>query len=200
MIMDIIRELVQNLIIIVVLAMFLEMFLPLGEMRRYVKMVMGLLIVVAVAQSVGNLLQRDFTLDIPSISARANDEQVAGIMESGRKISLEQQEKAIEQYKSGITNQVAAIAGMNQEFPIAAVEVTLSEADVGLYFGQIKQIRVYLENTSPVPVIAPTGRWLSETVNEPDGNEVSPEVAQRISRIVAGFYNLTPEQVLCTLR
>ena len=46
--MEIIRSLVQNLIVIIILAVMLDMFLPAGEMRKYVKMVMGLLIIVAV--------------------------------------------------------------------------------------------------------------------------------------------------------
>ncbi|WP_180261144.1 stage III sporulation protein AF, partial [Desulforamulus profundi] len=43
-----IKTLVQVLVIIIVLAVFLEMLLPSSQMQDYVKMVMGLLVIIVV--------------------------------------------------------------------------------------------------------------------------------------------------------
>jgi stage III sporulation protein AF len=63
--LEIVRSLVQNLIVIIIIAMLLEMFLPNGDMRRYVKMIMGLLIIVAVIQAVVELGRWDYAAEFP---------------------------------------------------------------------------------------------------------------------------------------
>ena len=66
--MEVIRNLVQSLVIIIILAMFLEMLLPAGQMRAYVKMVMGLLVIIAVIQAVGSMARWSFE-EIPALVA-----------------------------------------------------------------------------------------------------------------------------------
>ena len=66
--MDILRQLIQTIVVIVILAVFLEMLLPRGDMRRYVKMVMGLLIIVAVLQAVTGAINSDLLQEIPDVT------------------------------------------------------------------------------------------------------------------------------------
>jgi stage III sporulation protein AF len=66
--MDVLRELIQTIIVIVVLAVLVEMLLPGGDMRRYVKMVMGLLIIMAVLQAAAGVLNSRFMQDVPAVT------------------------------------------------------------------------------------------------------------------------------------
>lgn len=211
--MEVIRSLIQNLIVIVILAMFLEMFLPSGDMRKYVKMVMGLLIIVAVIQAVGDLLHRDYTGDLPSLTEKKVDERLSLIMESGKKISSEQQQKAIEQYKRGLANQVMALANINKEIPVVDADVVVNTEREGANYGQISKIVMFVEepgkndkhvikdNASGIePVTVHVGQ--KPEIKERMDTETGPpnEAVAGLIKIVSNFYNLRQEQVNCVYR
>lgn len=209
--MEIIRSLVQNLIIIIILAIFLEMFLPAGEMRKYVKMVVGLLIIVAVVQAIGDLARRDFAGDLPSLTQKEDQAQLSAIMEAGKKISGDQQQKAIEQYSRGLAGQVLALARMNKELPVCDVEVKVQSERDRPGFGQIKEIVLVVagEPGRTVPEPERSGKVVTDV--EPVTVQVGPkknaagqkeaeaappqEAVDGLVSTVANFYNLKPEQV-----
>jgi len=211
---EVIRSLIQNLIVIVILAMFLEMLLPAGEMRKYVKMVMGLLIIVAVVQAVGELVHRDYTGDLPSLTGKEGNERLSLIMESGKRISNEQQQKAIEQYKRGLANQVIALAGINKEIPVVDAEVIVNSEREGANYGQIIKIVMFIEKdpdkvdrhniegdvTSIKPVSVQVGQ--KPGPKEQGEAETGPpdEAVAGLIKTVANFYNLKQEQVKCVYR
>lgn len=206
--MDILRSLVQSLVVIIILAMFLEMLLPMGEMRKYVKMVMGLMIIVAVVQAVGELTRWDYSNDIPSLIQKEEQSQLTSIMESGKKISNEQQHKAIEQYRQGLANQIRALANMNKDVHIADVDVRIQSQSGEPDYGQVKEIILAVDTrrehegaggvvaqVDVEPVVVKVGETArTSAVGEQDVN-VPGEAVTGLIETVANFYNLKPEQV-----
>lgn len=211
--MEIVRNLVQSLIVIVILAMFLEMFLPAGEMRKYVKMVMGLLIIIAVVQAVGHLVRFDFTGELPSLAQKEDQSRLASIMEAGKKISGDQQEKAIEQYRLGLANQVMALARINKEVPVVDVEVKVQSERGDPGFGHLKEIVLAVAGqpgpefreqgkgsvTEVEPVTVQVGRPGPAGQAETQAGPPQGAVADLV-KTVAEFYNLKPEQVKVVYR
>lgn len=208
--MEIVRNLVLNLIVIAVLAVFLEMLLPSGDMRRYVRMVMGLLIVIAVLQAAGNLIRGGWQLDMP-VPAQAGPSSGASgltdIMAGGRRLAADAQAQALEQYRQGLARQIAALAGMNGRLTVWGVEVALYEDKNDRKFGQIRQVRLIL---GTAPAVAERKNPLVEPVKVQVGTDAAGEgaasgraqpsaemeqAARRAAANVANFYNLSPEQV-----
>lgn len=212
--MEVIRNLVQNLIIIIILAVFLEMLLPAGVMRKYVKLVMGLLIIVAVVQSVGDLIHWDYANDLPSLTKKEDKLQFSGIMEAGKKISGDQQQKAIEQYRRGLASQVMALARMNKEVPVVDVEVNIQSNQSDPGFGQLREIVLAVvrnpgqkprESEKSVvagvePVTVQVGKRTETTGQEETGSEPPREAVANLVNTVANFYNLKQEQVKVVYR
>ena len=88
--MEVIRTLVKNLIFIAMLAVFLPMLLPFGEMQRYVKMVLGLLVMVAVLQAAGEATKGSWPEEIPALTitgGSAAAPSLAEITAKGQKIA-----------------------------------------------------------------------------------------------------------------
>lgn len=212
--MEIIRILVQNLIAIVVLAVFLEMLLPASELNKYVRMVMGLLIIVVVVQAAGDLCRFDFISELPEYIQKEDAVQLSGIMEEGKKISAGQQLKAVEQYRRGLSNQVMALARINREVQVIDVDVKVQSERNEPGFGQLKEIILVVSKQSrpadrePVksavaevePVSVQSGRI--EENGQQVGVEAGPsrEAVTGLVDIVASFYNLKPEQVKVVYR
>jgi len=203
-----IRSLVQNLIVIIILAMLLEMFLPAGEMRKYVKMVMGLLIIVAVVQAVGELVRWDYRDEIPPLTEKNNEAELSGIMAAASRITGNQEQKALEQYKSGLSKQVRALVHLHKETPVLEVDVKVQSGRNEPDYGQLKEIILFVagetssgkesegavkEGVEPVTVQIGSTIETDEHIENRDSPAGAAE-ADLIS-MVANFYNLSTEQV-----
>ncbi|MDD3653717.1 MAG: stage III sporulation protein AF [Desulfotomaculaceae bacterium] len=212
--MEILRGLIQNLIIIIILAMLLEMLLPAGEMRQYVNMVMGLLVIIAVIQTMGDLVNGDFAGGLPALTETEGQIQLSEIIDAGQEFSSEQQQMAIAQYKLGLDHQVLALAAIHKEIPVIAAEVNVNSKSGDTNFGQINEI-VLIAEKEPAPSGNQSGEELvvgvepvTVQVNSyaerqgPAGPETGPpqEKAAGLINTVANFYNLKPEQVKCIYR
>lgn len=219
--MEIIRNLVQNLALIVILALFLEMFLPSGEMQRYVRMVLGLLVAVAIIQAAGELAHRDFTGDIPLLTARADSQKVAGILDEGKKMAGLNEEKALQEYRRGLSSQVLALAQMNRNVPVISAEVLLQKEE-GRGGGLLEEIVLVVAReqgavresgdggmpmVEPVAVKATPNSSYSTTqaggqkrAGAGAGEGPSMESVTALKKTLAGFYNIDPGKVKLVYR
>lgn len=213
--MEIIRSLVQSLIVIIILAVFLEMLLPAGQMRTYVKMVMGLFIIVVVIQAMGELLHQDFSAELPTLAEMNVNERFSVIQESGEQLASEQEQKAIEQYKNGLANQVLALANIYKEVAVVEAAVHVHEERSGEKYGQIDKIVLLVEEKleQTEPNSTPSDPWAVESVSvqvgstaeakewsESGGEQPPAESVADLVRTIANFYNLKPEQVVCVYK
>ncbi|HBX22253.1 MAG TPA: stage III sporulation protein AF [Desulfotomaculum sp.] len=209
--MDVLRQLIQTIVVIVILAVFLEMLLPQGDMRRYVKMVMGLLIIVAVLQSVAGVINSDLLRDIPDVTEAPSGYHpvpLEDIMAAGQSLSDANRQEAAQQYSRGIARQVMSLAALNNDLQVVDASVQLHENT-----NEISGITVFCTsgvNQSPTPPsednAGPDGSGIQPVIistpgaDKPSGAGVQPtatemQAASDIAGLVANFYNLQREQV-----
>ncbi|HOV79832.1 MAG TPA: stage III sporulation protein AF [Bacillota bacterium] len=203
--MAIINNLIQNLIYIIILAVFLEMLLPVGEMKKYVKMVMGLLIIVAVLQAAAELFPRGIPGDLPLFAEAGDKKRISGIIEEGERLSSVQMEEALDEYRKAISGQISGLVRLNGEVDIAGVDVIVESNQEEAGFGRIKEVVLTVtekkdvkDNDGIKPVNVGAGSQSSG--NEPEGRAILRDSAERIAGMVANFYNLSPEQVKVVYR
>ena len=209
--MDILRQLIQTIVVIVILAVFLEMLLPQGDMRRYVKMVMGLLIIVAVLQTVTGAIHSDLLREIPNLTETPSGYTpvpLDDIMAAGQSLSNANRQEAAQQYSRGIARQVMSLAALNNDLQVVDASVRLNEST-----NEISGITVFCSsgvNQTPAPTTednaGPDGSGIQPVIistpgtDKPCGASVQPttaelQAASDITGLVASFYNLQPEQV-----
>lgn len=210
--LEAVRLLVQNLIIIAVLAVFLEMLLPASQLRSYVKMVMGLLIIVAVLQTLGNIAGRDWLAELPELGGPpgAREAKINDIMAEGKKINRQNEEKALEEYRNGIARQVTALAGLDGRVSLISADVMVQEDSSAGDFGQVKEIRLVVGRPGeggsgsmgvrPVqPVMVGQPREGENTGRGDVPGELRPAL-DKLSSTVANFYNIPAERVTVIYR
>jgi stage III sporulation protein AF len=207
--MEVIRSLVQNLIVIIILAVLLEMFLPAGGMRNYVKMVMGLLIIVAVVQAVGNLVRWDYAGDFPALTAQDYQGKYPEILEAGKKLAEDQQQKALDEYKNGIARQAMALSRTNNEISILGVEVKVQNDQSKTGYGQLQEMILTVGPKSAGADVKADGPLIKEvepvsvgsghtiSTDRQDGAEELPheKAVAALVETLANFYNLKQEQI-----
>jgi len=122
--METLRLLIRNLAIILLLATFLDLLLPNGQMRRYVKLVMGLFVIAAVLSPLSDFLHQPLAMEIPawtSLSASAvpvlanNQGSQAG------------RNAVADQYRQILTRQIRALALAVKGVREAQVEILFAD-------------------------------------------------------------------------
>ncbi|MTI79975.1 MAG: stage III sporulation protein AF [Firmicutes bacterium] len=201
--MEILRQLVQSLVIIVMLAVFLELLLPSGTMRNYVKMVMGLLVTIAVLQVASNYFHGDFNTHVPKISTApaASLEQVET---SAKELSDQYKSRAVEDYRTGIAKQVLALARLNQDVSVLDAQVELNTSE-GENFGRLQLIQLTVTDKEEIngdsKIVEPVEIEVGTNDKPVEPQQIPPENQQamhQLAKTVADFYNLPEEQVQVT--
>lgn len=169
--MEKIGVLVRSLVLIVAVTAFLELLLPVGEMRRYVRMVMGVLILVTVLQVLVGFLHRPDGFAFPQVVLEPDFEARPDYDE----VYTGYREQALEVYRRGLARQVEAVARI-AGLEVARVEVVLEGPKAE--YPRLKEIELHLEQ---LPV----------TAMDTSGTE-------NAVRTIADFYNLPAERVRVT--
>ncbi|MDR3270618.1 MAG: stage III sporulation protein AF [Peptococcaceae bacterium] len=103
--------LVRNLIVILLLATFVEMLLPSAQMQRFVRLIMGLFVIAAVLQPVNAFLHTPLAMDIPAwVTPPRTDVAVW----AGEEPEQAAQGAIVEHYRSILSNEIRSLAlGVN---------------------------------------------------------------------------------------
>ncbi len=137
--METIRGIVRNIAIVILLASFLELLLPNGSMRRFVQLIMGLFVLIAILGPAANLLDRPLTFEIPAWSqaqAGQAQEELATVIKQGTNIREKSKSKALAEYQKAIEQQAKALA-----LTVKGVDQVTIEAKTKPN-GEIEELRV----------------------------------------------------------
>ncbi|HBV96834.1 MAG: hypothetical protein JL50_15365 [Peptococcaceae bacterium BICA1-7] len=202
--METLRALVQNLVIIVILAVLLEMMLPGGEMKRYTKMVLGLMVIVAIIQAVNGITGGGLFKEVEEFTWREESSggQRLDIMERGKKLDAENKRQAMEHYRQGVEKQVAGLAGLDSKISLSGTEVIVQDDPSKKDYGKITGINLVFgggdeeSRIRPVETVSVNAGDKSAVTaagdRPPPGEEAA---ARKAADKVASFYNLSPDQV-----
>ncbi len=174
--MNSLRLLVENLVLIIVLAVFLEMLLPAGTMGRYVHLVVGLMIIVAVLQAVTGVLGRGLSVNLPFID-QAVPPDMDQALRAGRQLARQDQADALKGYREALERQIKALASLNGDLVVESVWVDVSGDRASPSFGSLEGVTVGVKVKPGIP-----------------GGRVAADM-DGLRRELADFYNLKPETV-----
>jgi stage III sporulation protein AF len=122
---EVVKELVRTVVLIVLLAAVLEMLLPQENLGRFVRLVMGLFVVAAVLTSVSKILPRTVpaTLLLPWGGAVVETEK---IRRQAQALERYQQQVVQELVSEEVRRQVAALLGV-EELEVQRAEVVADD-------------------------------------------------------------------------
>jgi len=195
------------------LAVFLEMFLPQSDLRRYIKLVMGLLIIVAVLQAVSSLAKSSWKQALPEQAIGAESPGFPSLSEitaAGENLNKDQRAQAQEKYRQSLARQISALVGIRSDIEVVSAEVQTYDEPDSPKLGQIKKIILHLKsNASPVgeekkSIVQPV-KIQSEknapgsgtnTDDQKNGSQIPIQTKDKLVKILTNFYNLSPEQII----
>ncbi|MHB1125360.1 MAG: stage III sporulation protein AF [Bacillota bacterium] len=215
--LDAVRELVRNIAVIILLTSFLEMLISNNEMTKYVRLVMGLFIIVAVLSPVMSFLDRQQSSEVMTwqFQPETQSKQLATILDDGKQLSRQNMEEALEQYRSRVEGQIRALALLAKGVDDAQVSVEL-QTDAAGYPQAIDLVRVVvspvggdeennqkgldIDEINPVQIGSNGGEAGLPSMEA--GSETTKVVVEReqiikaVKATVSSFYGLAPEKIM----
>ena len=206
------HEIIRNIVIIVLLAGFMEMLAPKGEMARYIRLVMGLFIIVAILQPVMQILDTGFVLESISPGPITKENELQSILLGANQLSEQNQNLAARELKVQIERQIEAVTGLLEgvreakaevEFAsakpdfleISLVKITVHIDEKGVNFvqkiSQVQEVQIDLNNT---------GHQIFHQNDDKQMNTKKKEaISQKITQTVSNFFGIDRERIQVTI-
>ncbi len=203
--METIYQLVRNIVFLVLLATFLEMLLPLKETRRFVEVIFGLFVVVAVLNPVVALFDQKRFLT-QEVYQEVGAEELEAILSRGEELQRAAAVEARAVYGKRLEDQIRTMACLVPGVGAAVVKVEQEAWDPSLQsVGGVERVFITLrpeeDDNQSIPPVERV--YVSSEADEPDPGNRNPEGRQgreearlRVQETIASFFGLRKEQVI----
>lgn len=196
-----IKQWVGNVIVLVFLAMLLELLLPRGSMQRFVRVVMGLLVMLAVLQPVFGLLSHGLGLEGLGAAVSGPSLNIDSILADAERLRQENSDLTLAAYRRQLEQTMEQRLGQLPGVSSARCRVEVAEAANGQELGAIKAVAVELvpgKNSGAGGAIDPVA---PVTVGGPAATaqqELPADLKASVVQTLMTDYGLTAEQITVT--
>ncbi|MDF2839750.1 MAG: spoIIIAF [Clostridia bacterium] len=171
--MEFVKSWITNITVVIIFTMLLDIIIPNNDMKRFLKVIMGLLIILVIIKPF--LMARDFGYQFQNTMAATTAYIESSEEKNSRSIEVFQNTTALNIYKQRLSEKVTEIIQARKELENRNVHVNVDiENDINKEeFGSIKSIDVIVEkgNESAVQasVIEPVNINAETVINKKKG-------------------------------
>jgi len=183
--MDVLVEIVKNLLVIIILASFLELLLPGGGMKPYVRLAIGMFVLIAVLTPVIRCFYPGEALHISSWDWSNYGDEQQEVLQKGSELHSELIAQSNESVRSKLEGQISAIAMLVPGVAEVDSKIVLNED------GSIQKVTINVsgqDNNGADPSSVGTF-WDQEEAR------LGPDVEARMARIVMNMFGLSEQQI-----
>ena len=198
--MEFFRNWIINIVVTMIFVTFVEILMPSGSMRKYVKFVVGLLVMMVILSPLINIATGNFDMagKILEVSEAIN---LKGLQLQIDSIKKGQREGIVELYKSKLENQIERqVLDMYHAKKVKA-EVRINENYGTEEFGKVLGIRLEVigDNRKETEGVIPKVEIKVNTQEEHDiaraNSNQYGELKQGICEYLSKVYGLSPEDI-----
>lgn len=128
--MTVLTELVRNIMLIILLTTFLEMLMPSSSMQRFVKVIMGLFILIAILNPILRLINQQQDLEA-FVWQQENSAQFNSILKQGECLQKVNEDLFWENYQQQIERQMESLLKLIHGVDEAEVQIKLAQTSKG---------------------------------------------------------------------
>lgn len=180
---------IKEIIYIILFATFLEFLLPNGQMRKFIRVIIGLFIMLAILSPVMDIMSKGQQLEsLPSWRELSNKDNKTS--ESANKIAASQEQLAIDLYRQQLAKQIRSVVVTLDGVGDAQVVVDLDQSVNKAGPGSIHKVLITLQpgRSSQVAPVVLGGA-------EPVDDAPDDKVKTKVTRTVAELYQLPPQKI-----
>ncbi|HQA49166.1 MAG TPA: stage III sporulation protein AF [Syntrophomonadaceae bacterium] len=179
--MTVLSEIVRNVLVIVLIASFLELMLPEGTLRPFVRFAIGLFILIAVLSPLAGILFSDRSINIEWWDMKINPAQQEQILQQGEKINAQIWHLDQETLADKVAGQIGAVALLVTGVEDVEAHVVLDES------GSVESVQL-LVRSQAVSVDEEAGRVGIFREAESVSFEEQEAIRNKLSAIIKNLY------------
>ncbi|PKM78601.1 MAG: hypothetical protein CVU90_00970 [Firmicutes bacterium HGW-Firmicutes-15] len=185
--MDVIAEIVKNLLVIIIMSSFLEIMLPDGNIKPFVRFAIGLFVIIAVLSPTLSYIYDDKNFQISVWDDKIDEHIPQEIQARGQKVQEQITGKSSELMKEKLEGQISAVAVL-----VPGVDDVHTQVSVG-EDGSLQRLQLMVrpgKNKSTEEV---------EKVNvfsgSPQSDTEQKEIQRKILQVMGNLYGLKGENI-----
>jgi stage III sporulation protein AF len=192
-----IYHLVRNIVFVILIAVFIEMLLPLKETRKSVEVVVGLFVLITLLNPIVSFIQQEPLIELEM--AEGNEEQLQQILDQGKELQQLQTVQTESYYGKHLEEQIAAFACIVPEVEKADARVQFVSGSSQDEVGVIERIEIFIKTSLPAVDPVEEVKIGSECGGEAEQGERKQDVLEQVQKTVASLCGLETDAVVVTL-
>lgn len=182
-------EIVRNLLVIIVIASFLELILPDGKLRPFVRFSVGLFILIAILSPTLKVLFTDKSFEIGFWDYQLDAGVERSVMDKGEELSHKLFQPHQDEIQSRLQGQINALSNL-----VPGVNTVQSrvETDPG---GSVKKITLQIDTGSSTRIEAVAGVKVFSSQAPPLDADEEKVIADKITQMINNLYDIPREKV-----
>jgi len=203
LLLETLGEIVRNVAVIILLTTFLDMLLPNTKIQPFLKVVLGLFVMLAIITPVIDLLDSDYELTAWHLSL-PTENSVNTVLVQGQEIVNLQQSQALVAYKERLEKQMESLVQLIPQVGAAQCSVEMEKSEKIGSIGRITHATFWVtlqkegdKNTFVKPV-EPVKIIINSADKGPEKKEVSEsyrEIENRILNLIANYYSVDKKNI-----
>ncbi len=184
--MSVLADIVRNVLVIIILASFLELLLPAGTIRPFVRFAIGLFVLIAVLNPVLGYFFHDNNFQLNWWECKIDEEAADSIAARGQEINERMVDQNQQMLQEKLEGQVSAVILL-----VPGIEEVHTEAEIK--DGTIGRLRftIYIERTE---ANEESGE-IKVFIDEEDSAELKQQIEKKVNNVVSNMYGLEPEKI-----
>lgn len=138
---DFLKIWVRDIALIFVIISIIEMVLPNSNVKRYIDMIIGFLIIIVIVTPFIKLTYKDFDIDREIF--KNNMEEIKPMYKNNLNLSLQQEEQIKNTYLTKIEEEIKNLVNENTNYRVEKANITIYEEE--FKYGKIKNIELEIK-------------------------------------------------------
>ncbi|MFA5535554.1 MAG: stage III sporulation protein AF [Bacillota bacterium] len=196
------QTIIANLTILLFFGFFMELLLPNNSFKGYLKVILGLFIIITLLTPVLNLLHQQIDIRLV-FEAEGSESKLGSIIQQSKELEKKQEEAALEMTKAHLEDQIEGMLSFT--YGIIAPKVALTLEGKSLKEQEVCQVTIIInelqqnlsfKKVEPVEEVTVNQRNLlvGQEVRT-GGNALSSNLIAQIRLGVGAYLNVEPEKI-----
>ncbi|WP_371369458.1 hypothetical protein SRRS_26190 [Sporomusa rhizae] len=190
---------IKSIIFVVLFASFLELLLPSNNMQRFVRVILGLFIMLAILNPVIGVIEKGLASDqLPALAARTENNLDLNILSAANNVAGKREQIARDMYIRDLSKQIRATVLPIDGVADAKVTVSIdTESDQkSKSIGKIKNVVIYIE-----PGIPAERKVTKITINHSaaevanDSEKLPSALVAKVKKSISELYQIKANQI-----
>ncbi len=212
--METLRIMVKSILIIILITAFLEIVLPRSDIKRYINLIIGLFIIIAVLNPILAIFNTGFDFEVLNTVPDGITGDTQALIDQGKDMARTRDRRVANDYREKLEKQVKSLSGLYQDTNVTDVQVEMVEDTAAPDFGKINKIILWIDDSAAVNgegkdseakdlengdsqgqvSIDEVEVKIEVGQNEPESVE-KPGTDRGLREVVADFYGLSVDQI-----